>query len=454
MAVLLALCSTLAAAEEAKGKVDLESLGLSAEAIAEEAKSMKEWIVSYRRQLHQNPELMYELSSTSAIIRAALDEIGVPYKYPIAKEGLVGTIGTGQSPVVALRSDMDALPVLEPLSDDTKDFASKNPGKMHACGHDGHMSMLLGAAKLLKQKEKLIKGTVRIVFQPAEEGGAGGFMMVQEGVLSNPSVERMFGIHLWPWLKTGEIGAKAGPLLAAAGQFELKVIGKGGHAAAGIGVGVIDPIVAATAIVQQLQTVISRNLSPVEEGIVSVTMIHAGSAFNVIPDSVLVAGTIRAFHRDVYVKIEGRVKAIVESIAAAHECRVESVYTTFDDKCLEAEGLPQGFPSGCTYPPTVNDADAWSSVKSMAQGYLGKEKVHEVKGTMGGEDFAYFAEKVPSAFVLLGIGNDEKNTTAGLHSPMFKIDEEALPVGAALHVNMALGALGDLGGLASAKPEL
>uniref|UniRef100_A0A7S0H9Z4 Peptidase M20 dimerisation domain-containing protein n=1 Tax=Hanusia phi TaxID=3032 RepID=A0A7S0H9Z4_9CRYP len=426
----------------------LKSAGLTGDDLQRAARAMSAWVVETRRELHQNPELMYDLNVTTSIVRRLLNELAIPFEFPVGKAGIVGHVGSGLPPVVALRSDMDALPVHEIPDDETRVFASLTPGRMHACGHDGHMSMLLAAAKLLKEREGMLTGTVKLVFQPAEEGGAGGLAMALDGVLEKPHpVSMMFGMHLWPWIPSGTFALKEGPMLAAAGTFEVAVRGKGGHAAAGIGVDVVDPVVAASAIVTQLQSIVSREVHPNEQAIVSVTRINGGDAYNVIPNEVVIGGTLRAFSRDVYNLIERRTKEIMEFTARAHGCTVELRFTSFADDCLAAKGLPAAFASGCTYPPVVNDDDAVRLAREVAKTVVEQDRVLEAKATMGGEDFAYFAERIPSAFIYIGIGNETKRTTAGLHSPNFKIDESALPLGAALHASLAVRALAERGGI-------
>jgi len=442
----LAFCLSMV---EGKSKTseELAKLGVSGEAVRKEAAGILDWIIAVRRELHRNPELQYGLSETSKIVRNALDEIGVPYKFPVAETGVVGTIGTGEEPVVALRSDMDALPIVEVDFEDTAPFKSKTEGRMHACGHDGHMAMLLGAAKILKQHEKDIKGTVRLIFQPAEEGGAGAFMMSQEGVLQSPPVQKVFGMHVWPWLPSGSVAALKGPVFAAAGRFEVIVHGEGGHAACGIGVGVVDPILAASAIVTALQSIVARDVAPVDQGVVSVTKMHAGEAFNVIPPSVTMGGTLRAFKKETYATIERRAREIMEGVAKAHGCWVQMTFTTFDEECINKREGPFG--SMCTYPPTVNDAAMAEMVQGVAAELVGDAMVMDADPTMGGEDFAYFAERAQGALVYLGIGNETKGTTEGLHSPRFKLDEQVLDSGAALHAMVALQSLSELSGLSS-----
>jgi IAA-amino acid hydrolase len=242
--------------------------------------------------------------------------------------------------------------------------------------------------------------------------------------------------------------------MAGAGSFEVVMKGKGGHAAAGVGLGVVDPLVAAAAAVTALQNIVAREVAPVDQAVLSVTMIHGGDAYNVVPNQVTFGGTLRAFSRKTYDLIETRAKEIIRFTAAAYGCEVELFFTSFSEDCLKTTGLPAAFASGCTYPPVINDDETYSLAKGAAKSLLGAEFVTEATATMGGEDFAYFAEKVPANFVYLGIGNAEKNTTAGLHSPNFKLDEEALPVGVALHATIVLHALQDLGGLAPHKAEL
>ena len=254
---------------------------------SEDAHQIREWIVERRRQLHRFPEVMYEEVRTSELVRRTLDELGVAYRYPLAETGVVAMIGNGNGPCVALRADMDALPIHEEAD---VDFRSEVDGKMHACGHDCHTAMLLGAARLLKQNEGEINGTVKLLFQPAEEGGAGGKRMRDEGALEG--VQRIFGLHVWPQIPTGSFGSKPGVFLAASGFLEMTVRGRGGHAA--MPHHTIDPVVASAKIVTELQTIVSRELDPLDSGVVSITAIHGGAASNVIPETMQLRGTVRA----------------------------------------------------------------------------------------------------------------------------------------------------------------
>jgi amidohydrolase len=392
---------------------------MESQQIYDQAKGIQDWIVGLRRQLHRFPELQYEEVRTSQLVRDTLDELQVSYKSPIAKTGVMATIGTGEEPCVVLRADMDALPIQEEAE---VDFRSEVDGKMHACGHDCHTAMLLGAAKLLKQNESQIRGTVKLLFQPAEEGGGGGKLMCDEGVLDSPRVQKAFALHVWPMLPVGTIGSCAGTMLAAAGAFQITVEGRGGHAA--MPHHAIDPITTASKIVVELQTIVSREIDPLDSGVVSVTCFNAGRAYNVIPPSAELSGTIRALTTDRFAMIKDRVRTIAELIAQANNC--QAIVT---------------FP-GIDYPPTVNDAAVWDSVASMAGKLLGTEQVHEFAPVMGGEDFAFYAEKVPSCFVGLGVRNEDQGAIYGVHHPKFKVDEDALPLGSALHTCFALQSLG------------
>ena len=386
-----------------------------------QAEEIRDWMIDLRRELHQFPELMYEEVKTSARVRRTLDELGIVYRYPVAQTGVVASIGRGDGPCVALRADMDALPIHEQTN---VEFRSRNDGKMHACGHDCHTAMLLGAAKILKQNESQVGGTVKLLFQPAEEGGAGGKRMRDEGVLENPAVQRIFGLHVWPQLPTGALGARPGVCLAAAGWVEITVRGKGGHAA--MPHLAVDTVLTSAQIITNLQSVISREIDPLDSGVISITMVHGGDAYNVIPETVHLRGTIRSLSLAGLQQIQQRVREVAAQIAQAHRC--EAVVE---------------FP-GNDYPPTVNDEHCWNVAKDLAGRLVGGEHVVELAPVMGGEDFAYFAEKVPGCFVALGMRNPEIDAVYGVHHPKFKADESVLPLGTAMHVAFALSSLDEL----------
>ena len=389
--------------------------------IKEESKSISDWIVKIRRELHEHPELMYEEFRTSELIRRELDKLDIQYIHPIAETGVLASIGNGNGPCVALRADMDALPIHEETD---VPFKSKIDGKMHACGHDCHVSMLLGAAKLLKNKESEINGTIKLLFQPAEEGGAGGKLMREEGALENPEVERIFGLHVWPQMPSGQIGSREGTFLAATSSLSLTVKGVGGHAA--VPQLAKDPVLTSARIITNLQSIISRELDPLESGVVSITVINGGNASNVIPSEVKVKGTLRSLTMDGLKELQKRVKEISEGIAQTHGCEAIVEYV------------------GNDYPPTVNDSEMWKFAKNVGIELLGDDNVSDLDAVMGGEDFAYYTEKVKGCFVVLGMNNPDIDATYSVHHPMFKADEDALHIGTALHTIFALKSLEEL----------
>ena len=389
--------------------------------IKDESMSISDWIISIRRELHEHPELMYEEFKTSELIRRELDKLEISYKHPIAETGVLASIGNGNGPCVALRADMDALPIHEETD---VSFKSKIDGKMHACGHDCHVSMLLGAAKLLKGKEDQINGTVKLLFQPAEEGGAGGKLMREEGALKNPAVERIFGLHVWPQMPSGQIGSREGTFLAATSSLNLTVKGVGGHAA--VPQLTKDPVLTSARIITNLQSIVSRELDPLDSGVVSITVINGGNASNVIPSDVVVKGTLRSLTMDGLRELQKRVKEIAEGIAQTHGCEAIVEYV------------------GNDYPPTVNDSDMWKFAKGIGIELLGDENVSDLDAVMGGEDFAYYTEKVKGWFVVLGMNNPDIDATYSVHHPMFKADEDALHIGTALHTIFALKSLEEL----------
>ena len=390
--------------------------------IASQSKEIHQWIVEKRRTIHRHPELMYEEFETSKLVQNTLKELEIPYKKDIAITGVVGTIGNGKGPCIALRADMDALPIHEETD---IDFKSEIDGKMHACGHDCHTAMLLGAARVLKENEHKINGTIKLIFQPAEEGGAGGKMMKEQGVLLDPKVQQIFALHVAGTIPVGTLASKEGTLLAATSSIKILVKGKGGHAAAPHHTN--DPVVTGSKIVVELQTLVSRELNPLEPGVISITMANAGSAFNVIPSTMELQGTIRSLTIEGVSNLQTRVKEVAQSIAKANRCEAEV-----------------SFP-GNDYPPTINDAGCWQLGKSAAKEILGEENLIEMPDPiMGGEDFAYFTEEVPGCFSFLGVGNPDIDAVYDVHHPMFKVDEKALSLGTAIHVNTALKALENL----------
>ena len=390
-------------------------------ALLAEAEALQPWLQSVRRELHMRPETMYEEFETSSLVRRELAAMGVAFEHPVAVTGVVATIGTGRAPVVGLRADMDALP-MEELAD--VPFKSQVPGKFHGCGHDAHTTMLLGAAKLLKAHEAELAGTVRLVFQPAEEGGNGAAKVVQHGALDG--VERMFGLHVMPSLPSGTVAGRPGPLLAAAASFHATLTGKGAHGA--MPHEGRDPVVAGAAIVQALQALVSREASPVEQSdVVSVTIFNAGSAYNVIPETVELGGTLRTMTVQQMSDLQRRVREVVEGMAKVHGM------ARADVKFLP--GMP----------PTVNDASAFAFAGDVAASLFGAEVV-VVPPIMGAEDFSFYAQEVPASFFFLGTGNATLGTDIGVHNPYFKLDEGVLPRGSAFHASLALMSVGKAAG--------
>ncbi|CAN8288262.1 unnamed protein product [Cochlearia groenlandica] len=374
-----------------------------------------DWMVKIRRRIHEKPELGYEEVETSKLVRTELDKIGVSYKYPVSVTGVIGYVGTGQAPFVALRADMDALPMQEMVEWEHK---SKVVGKMHACGHDAHTTMLLGAAKLLKEHEHELEGTVILVFQPAEEGGGGAQKIVEAGVLEN--VSAIFGLHVTNQLGLGQVSSREGPLLAASGFFEAKISGKGGHAA--LPQHTIDPILAASNVIVSLQHLVSREADPLDSQVVTVAKFEGGGAFNVIPDSVTIGGTFRAFSTKSFNQLKKRIEQVITRQASVHMCNATVDFLEKDKPF---------------FPPTVNHKALHVFFKNVSGDMLGTENYVEMQPLMGSEDFSFYQEAMPGHFSFVGMQDEDDSPMASPHSPYFEVNEKLLPYGAALHASMA-----------------
>ena len=376
--------------------------------------SFGEDIISLRREIHREPELGFDTRKTAEKVLAALDWLPLDVQTGVAENGLVATLkGGGEGPTVALRADMDALPIYEETG---LPFASETDGKMHACGHDGHTSMLVGAARALCEdhlRERL-NGTVKFVFQPAEEGGGGGQVMVEKGVADG--VDSIFALHLWPGLEFGKAATKAGPIMAAADAFEMEIKGKGGHGA--MPHMTVDAVAIAAQVVTVLQTVVAREVNPVEPAVLTVGEIEAGTAFNIIPETARLGGTVRTVDADLRQRMPERIEELARGVARGMRGDAELNYRF-------------------SYPVTRNDAGAAGLALNVAKELFGEDRAMEVEHpSMGGEDFAFFLEELPGAYIWLGVGD-----VSGLHTPRFAFDEEILPQGAALLTALALESL-------------
>lgn len=373
--------------------------------IADYAEEMKGW----RRHLHAHPELEFDCHETAAFVVARLKEFGVDEIHEgIAKTGVVAIInGQGEGPTVGLRADMDALPM-----DETSgvEYASEVEGMMHACGHDGHTTMLLGAAKYLAETRKF-SGRVALMFQPAEEEGGGGEVMVQEGVMDRFDVKEVYALHNVPGIPFGEFHTMPGPIMAAVDTFRVDIQGKGGHGA--YPQDTVDPVVAAVAMVNAIQTIVSRNHDTRQEAVVSVTQIHAGSVNNVIPDLGMIEGTIRTFDKEVQAMIHRRLDEIVKGTAAAY-------------------GLSAKLVLDIGYPATVNSTQQTAFAADVARDVAGDAAVNDAQGMeMGAEDFSYMLEARPGSYLFLGAGEG-----AGLHNPAFDFNDEIAPIGASFFARL------------------
>ncbi len=372
--------------------------------IKEEVKEIKQSIVSNRRDFHMHPELGFKEIRTSKIITQKLSSYGLDVQTGVGKTGVVATLtGNTDGKTIALRADMDALPIQE-----TGDlpFKSVHDGVMHACGHDGHMSMLLGAAKILSSKKDKINGTVKFIFQPAEEGLGGARYMIEDGVLEE--VDEIYGAHLWNYQQYGTIGVKPGPIMAAADLFDIMIEGKGGHGATPHGT--VDAVIVASQIIQSLQTIVSRNTNPLESTVVTVGKINGGYNFNVIADQVSMQGTTRAYTEKNRQLIKTRMSELLDGIGNAFNAKIKLNYK---------DG----------YPPVINNEECATKLLSAATKVVGDGAGNPYL-SMGGEDFSYFVNEKPGCFFFIGSApKDRELLSTPHHCSHFDIDEEALLIG-------------------------
>lgn len=390
---------------------------LNGVALSDEVREHAEELIAWRRELHQYPELGFKEERTAKFIEAKLKSFGVKFKRMCGTG--VAALVEGEQPgkTILIRADMDGLPVTE-LND--VDYKSKNAGAMHACGHDGHVAIGLMAAKLLQARRKNLKGNVKFMFQPAEEGPGGALPMIKAGLLENPKVDYAFALHMWNDLRAGTVGVRPGPVFASASTFTLKIHGKGGHGAAPHET--IDPIVIAANFITQLQTIVSRRMNPVKPSVVTIGKIQGGVRCNVIPDSVAMEGTLRSFDKKIHDKIKSEIKRTLKGVTAAHGARYE----------LEFE---------IDYPPTINHPEATKLVREAASAVVGAGNVIEQDPTMGAEDMSFVLDRVPGCYFCLGSSNKDKGLTSPHHSATFNFDEDALSIGVEVWLRLAQNVL-------------
>ncbi len=377
-----------------------------ADSIQEKIAGMKDWLVEVRRTIHMNPELGFEEVETSKLVVGWLEKFGLQVKTGVATTGVVGLLkGAKGGKTVAIRADMDALPLEEA---NEVPYRSKVRGKMHACGHDGHVTILLGVARLFSSLRAQMTGNIKWLFQPAEEGGGGGRVMVEEGVLENPKVDAVFGAHLFPDLPMGKVGIHEKEGLAATDRVVITMKGKGGHGA--YPHLSRDPILAAGHLITQIHSIVSRSIGPLDSAVITIGKVSGGTAFNIIPDEVELLGTVRSLTAAVREDLKRRLEEVARGVARSFDldCQVDFQYG---------------------YPALVNDPEMSHLVASACGRGIGEENVEFLKPSMGGEDFAYYLQKVPGSFFRLGCRNEAKGIVHPFHSSRFEMDEDALPFG-------------------------
>ena len=381
----------------------------------DDAMQLKDYTIQQRRDFHRHPELGFQEVRTAGIIAKTLEELGLEVTTGVGTTGVVGMLkGQAESPVILVRFDMDALPIQE---ENAVDYASEEPGKMHACGHDSHMAVGLTVAKLLTARKESIPGTVKFVFQPAEEGDGGAERMVAEGVLENPRPDYALAMHVWNEKPVGWFGLADGPVMAGSEIFKITVTGKGGHGAAPHRTA--DPIAASAQMISALQTVTSRNVNPLESAVLSVCKVEVGTAFNIIPQRAVLSGTIRTFEPAVRELINVRFEEIVNGVAGAMGCTAEIEITEVTS-------------------PVVNNPAVAQSVADVVNEILPDATVDKHYQTMGSEDFSFMMKDIPGCFMFVGSANAEKGLDFGHHHPRFNIDEACLPPSAAIIAQSAI----------------
>lgn len=374
-----------------------------------EAEALQGQLITWRRDLHQHPELGFAVSRTAGVVARTLGELGYEVRTQVGRSGIVALLHGGRpGPTVMLRADMDALPIQE-ISD--APYASRTPGCMHACGHDGHVAIGLGAATLLARHAAELPGRVLFIFQPAEEGDGGAAAMVADGALADPAPDAAFGLHLWNTMPLGKIVAQAGPLMSAADTLQIVVRGRGGHGA--LPHETVDAIAATAQVLSALQTIVSRNVDPQETAVLTIGTVHGGSAFNVIAETVEMQGTIRTFSPAVRETVITRLRVLLDGVTAGMGARYD----------LDIQSMTDA---------VINDSEMAEVARAAAVQLAGNTNVIWQAPLMVSEDFSEFARRVPACFMLLGSGNAELGLNAPHHNPRFDFDERVLPIGAAL----------------------
>jgi len=372
----------------------------------EESQLLKEQLVEWRRDFHKHPEIGMDLPRTSGIVAETLERIGYEVQTGIGVSGVVGVLhGDQQGSCVLARFDMDALPIHEQTG---ADYASVVEGAMHACGHDGHTAIGLGTASLLKKLQDKFFGSVKLVFQPGEEGFDGALSMIQDGVLESPEPDACVAMHLWNTEPVGWIGLTEGPVMAGAEKIRIEVHGRGGHGSAPELA--LDPVLAGANIVTAIQSIVSRSINPMESAVVSITSIHSGTTFNVIPPKLVMEGTIRTFDPKVRKLVLKRLKTVVQKTAEANGCRAD----------LEVEQVSK---------PVYNSPGITRDIRQIVQNLLPDSSIDTDCKVMGSEDMAEFQARVPGAYIFVGSKNAEKGLDGAHHNPGFDFDEDVLPLG-------------------------
>jgi len=384
--------------------------------IKEHVAEQKDFIIQTRRDLHRIPETAYTERKTSAYVTDVLTGEGLQVQTGIARFGVVGLMDTKRpGPTLMIRADMDALPIEEETG---LPFASIHQGAMHACGHDAHMTMVLGAARVLKKINDGLDGNIKFVFQPAEEGPGGAKPMIDAGVMENPEVDYALGCHVWPSIPEGNIGIKPGVFMAAMNRFDIRIMGEGGHGA--MPHLCIDALEVGTQVVSALQRIVSRHMNPLDPTVLTIGEFHAGTAFNVIPNEAVMSGTTRTFDTETWRTWDARIEKIVRGVCESMGARYELNFQF-------------------SYPPTINHEAFSQTVRACAEKAVGKDRVVEPEPTMGGEDMSYYLQKAKGCFFALGVGREGD---VNLHHSKFDFNEDVLLLGVEMYCRVALDLLG------------